>query len=93
MLLRIAANAMQPQATSSAASKMPHSPRPAKPGMSREDFRKHWTDVHGPLVAGIPEERRHTAYYAQYPRLDSDYDRPNSRMRDYAVVIREFGRS
>jgi hypothetical protein len=44
----------------------------AKPGMSREDFRRHWADVHGPLVAGIPEERRHTAYYAQHPRLDSD---------------------
>jgi uncharacterized protein (TIGR02118 family) len=61
----------------------------AKPGMSRDDFRKHWSDVHGPLVAGIPEERRHTAYYAQYPRLDSDYDRANSPDFD-GIAIQSF---
>jgi uncharacterized protein (TIGR02118 family) len=61
----------------------------AKQGMSREDFRRHWAEVHGPLVAGIPEERRHTAYYAQYPRLDSDYERPNSPDFD-GIAIQSF---
>jgi uncharacterized protein (TIGR02118 family) len=61
----------------------------AKPGMSREDFREHWAKVHGPLLAGIPEERRHTAYYAQYPRLDSDYERPGAPDFD-GIAVQSF---
>jgi uncharacterized protein (TIGR02118 family) len=61
----------------------------ARQGMSREDFRNHWANVHGPLVAGIPNDPPHTAYYAQYPRLDADYDRPNSPDFD-GVALQSF---
>lgn len=61
----------------------------AKPGMSREDFRKHWAEVHGPLVAAIPEERRHTAFYGQYPRLDSDYERAGAPDFD-GIAVQSF---
>jgi uncharacterized protein (TIGR02118 family) len=61
----------------------------AKPGMSRAAFRDHWAGTHGPLVAGIPPERRHTAYYAQYPRLDSDYERAGAPDFD-GVAIQSF---
>jgi uncharacterized protein (TIGR02118 family) len=61
----------------------------AKQGMSREDFRDHWKNTHGPLVAAIPEDQRHTAYYAQYVRLDSDYDRPGAPDFD-GVALQSF---
>jgi uncharacterized protein (TIGR02118 family) len=61
----------------------------AKQGMTREEFRSHWATVHGPLVADIPEERRHMTYYAQYPRLDEDYDRPGSPDFD-GVAVQSF---
>lgn len=61
----------------------------AKPGMSRADFHRYWSEVHGPLVASIPEARQHTTYYAQYHRLDEDYDRAGSPDFD-GVAIQTF---
>lgn len=59
----------------------------AKQGMSRDDFREHWANVHGPLVAGIPGG--HTAFYGQYPRTDEDYDRPGAPDFD-GVAVQSF---
>ena len=61
----------------------------AKQGMSREDFRDHWANVHGPLVAGIAEEGGDFEYYAQYPRTDEDYDRPGAPDFD-GVAVQSF---
>ena len=30
-----------------------------KPGLSREDFVRHWRDIHGPLAHGVPGIRRY----------------------------------
>lgn len=61
----------------------------AKAGMSRAAFHRYWSEVHGPLVASIPEARNHTTYYAQYHRLDEDYDRPGSPDFD-GVAVQTF---
>jgi hypothetical protein len=61
----------------------------AKPGMSRDDFRAHWTDVHGPIVAEVVAEHGHTEFYAQYPRLDADYERPGAPDFD-GVAVQSF---
>ncbi len=36
-----------------------------KAGLSREEFLRHWKDVHGPLVMSIPELARHIRKYVQ----------------------------
>jgi uncharacterized protein (TIGR02118 family) len=36
-----------------------------KKGMSREEFQEYWLKVHGPLVMGIPENKRHVLKYVQ----------------------------
>jgi hypothetical protein len=46
-----------------------------KAGLSRSDFREHWLQRHGPLVASLPDFRRHIVRYEQNCRLDSDYAR------------------
>lgn len=46
-----------------------------KVGLSRDDFREHWLHRHGPLVASLPDFRRHIVRYEQNCRLDSDYAR------------------
>jgi uncharacterized protein (TIGR02118 family) len=43
---------------------------PRKPGMSKEDFHRHWRERHGPLVVELLG--RHLAAYEQYHRLDAD---------------------
>lgn len=61
----------------------------AKPGLTREEFRDHWKNVHGPLVAGIEADNPLTAYYAQYARTDADYDRAGAPDFD-GVAIQSF---
>lgn len=61
----------------------------AKEGMTRDDFRKHWAEVHGPIVSEIVSERGDTEYYAQYPRTDEDYDREGAPDFD-GVAIQTF---
>jgi hypothetical protein len=46
-----------------------------KAGLSRSAFREHWLQRHGPLVASLPDFRRHIVRYEQNCRLDSDYER------------------
>jgi hypothetical protein len=46
-----------------------------KPGLSLEDFREHWLNNHGPLIASLPDFRRHIIRYEQNCRVDSDYER------------------
>lgn len=36
-----------------------------KPGLSPEAFRRHWLEVHGPLIRSIPELVRHIRRYVQ----------------------------
>jgi uncharacterized protein (TIGR02118 family) len=36
-----------------------------KPGISREEFLRHWKDDHGPLAMKIPEFARHVRKYVQ----------------------------
>ncbi len=43
-----------------------------KPGMSREEFLKHWRDVHVPLVADLP----HLEGYVINPFLETMDDKP-----------------
>jgi uncharacterized protein (TIGR02118 family) len=40
-----------------------------RPGMTAEDFDRHWREVHGPLIAGLPALARHIVRYEQHPRL------------------------
>ncbi len=49
-----------------------------KPGLSREDFHRHWRDAHGPLIAGTPELARHIVRYEQNHRLPEDYAREDA---------------
>ena len=41
-------------------------------GMSVEEFRDHWRDVHGPLIRNTPELARHIVRYEQHPRHRPD---------------------
>lgn len=45
-----------------------------KPGMSAEDFHRHWSEVHGPLVAGS-ESGKSVLRYERNPRPLGDYER------------------
>ena len=40
---------------------------PRKPGMSKEDFHRHWRERHGPLV--VENLGKHLLSYEQYHRL------------------------
>ena len=44
-----------------------------RPGMGRDEFRRYWRDVHGPLAARMPGLRR---YIQDYPLPDSSRDLP-----------------
>jgi uncharacterized protein (TIGR02118 family) len=43
---------------------------PRKPGMSKDDFHKHWREVHGPLV--VDKLGQYLQGYEQRHRLSSD---------------------
>lgn len=43
-----------------------------RPGMTVEEFRSHWRDRHGPLIAGTPELARHLVRYEQHVRHRPD---------------------
>ena len=43
---------------------------PRKPGLSKEEFHRHWRERHGPLVVELLG--RHLAGYEQYHRLGVD---------------------
>lgn len=42
-----------------------------KPGMSVQEFRDYWKNVHGPLIAKIPGLRKYVQYHVRSERLDS----------------------
>jgi uncharacterized protein (TIGR02118 family) len=48
-----------------------------KPGMSVDDFHRHWREVHAPLIAANAAARRHVLRYEQHHRVARDYDRPD----------------
>lgn len=39
-----------------------------RPEMTPEEFRRHWVEVHGPLIRDTPTLARHIRRYEQYPR-------------------------
>jgi uncharacterized protein (TIGR02118 family) len=39
-----------------------------RPGMTVEEFRRHWHEVHGPLITSHPELARHIVRYEQHVR-------------------------
>jgi len=41
-------------------------------GLSREEFVRHWREVHGPLIAGNPDLSRHIVRYEQHVRHRPD---------------------
>ena len=57
-----------------------------RPGTDRQTFHRHWRDVHGPLIAGLPELTRHVARYEQNPRLEEDYARDDSGQPEFDGV-------
>ena len=50
-----------------------------KEGMSREDFSRHWAEVHGPLTVNTPELSRYIRRYVQNHVISSPISR-NSRL-------------
>lgn len=40
--------------------------------MTHQEFREHWQDRHGPLIASLPDLARHIVRYEQHPRLSDD---------------------
>ena len=43
--------------------------------LSRDEFHRHWANVHGPLFANSPALTQYIARYEQNPRLAADYRR------------------
>ncbi|KAJ6468121.1 hypothetical protein C8R47DRAFT_1151915 [Mycena vitilis] len=41
-----------------------------KPGVSKEEFSRHWTEVHGPLFAGLDIVKKNLLKYEQAHRND-----------------------
>jgi uncharacterized protein (TIGR02118 family) len=57
-----------------------------KPGVTRENFHRHWLENHGPLIAENPSLARHLERYEQNHRLDADYERADPCDFDGATV-------
>ncbi|CAN5273255.1 hypothetical protein BH10PSE19_BH10PSE19_17060 [soil metagenome] len=45
-----------------------------KPGMSVEEFRSYWENVHGPLIAKIPGLIKYIQYHVRSERIDNIED-------------------
>ena len=45
-----------------------------KPGMSRQQFRDHWRNVHGPLIAKLPGLIKYVQYHVRSELLDEEDD-------------------
>jgi uncharacterized protein (TIGR02118 family) len=37
-----------------------------KPGLTLEEFQRHWREIHGPLIAAIPDIDRYIKRYVQH---------------------------
>jgi uncharacterized protein (TIGR02118 family) len=61
-----------------------------KPGMSPEDFHRHWREVHGPLI-GNTKSGSYVVRYEQNHRPLSDYGNP--MVSDYDGVTVQWFRS
>jgi uncharacterized protein (TIGR02118 family) len=58
-----------------------------KPGLTPEEFHRHWREVHGPLVAST-KSGQHALRYEQNHRPLSDYGRPGTT--DYDGVTEQW---
>lgn len=45
-----------------------------RPGLSPEEFRRHWLQVHGPLIRSLPEMTRHIVRYVQMHPASASLD-------------------
>ena len=45
-----------------------------KPGITREEFRRHWKEIHGPLAARVVPGLRRYVQSHPVPGFDSDID-------------------
>jgi uncharacterized protein (TIGR02118 family) len=53
-----------------------------KPGMSREDFVRYWTEVHGPLLASHPSVKRFVANVTtEFKRFSVRNEDPSDPLR------------
>jgi len=43
-----------------------------KPGLTLDQFHAHWRDVHGPLIAGIPDVGKYIKRYVQHRMVPSE---------------------
>ena len=57
-----------------------------KPGVSRDEFHRHWLENHGPLIAENPSLAQHLVRYEQNHRMDADYAREDPGDFDGATV-------
>ena len=46
-----------------------------KPGMNVEQFRHHWENVHGPLIAKLPKLRRYVQHHV-HSEIKDDHEIP-----------------
>lgn len=53
-----------------------------KPGLTREEFSKHWREVHGPLIANDPVLSKYIKRYVQHHMVPSE-GWPNVGPLDY----------
>ena len=59
----------------------------AKPGISREEFARHWRDVHGPLSLGVPGIRRYVQNHITQERPTQQNLRPIEAQIDGIVEM------
>ena len=53
-----------------------------KPGLTREEFSRHWREVHGPMIAKNPDIRKYVKRYVQHHFVPST-GWPNMGSLDY----------
>ena len=56
------------------------------PALSREEFHRHWREVHARLVAETPSVARHILHYEQNPRSADDYARGETDYDGVAIA-------
>lgn len=56
------------------------------PSLSRDEFHRHWREVHARLVADTPSVARHILRYEQNPRSAEDYARDEDGYDGVAIA-------
>ncbi len=56
-----------------------------KAGLSREEFLRHWKEIHGPLAAKVVPGFKRYAQYHPVPGFDTDIDGIGKRDGSYGI--------